>query len=108
MLLLVKPMNVPSAVHRGDIRSLEYQAINYPHRLLKRDSNGWRPIHEAVYSGDLENVQFLMENGATVHDRIGRDNDGPNCVELARESPNVDEGHPVMEYLLSLAEGAEL
>ena len=75
-----------------------------------KDYNGWRPIHEAVYRGDLETVQFLIENGASIHDRIGKGHhdDGPDILEIARQSPIVGEGHEVWQYLLSLLEGSEL
>ena len=102
--------NVPRSLQRGDIRALEYQAHYYPYRLHRKDYNGWRPIHEAVYRGDLESTQFLMEHGATIHDRIGKNDEdtGPDVLTLARQSPVVKEGHPLLEYLLSLEEGSEL
>lgn len=74
-----------------------------------KDYNGWRPIHEAVYRGDLETTQFLMEHGSSIHDRIGKGHDnGPDVLELARQSPFVTEDHELWPYLLSLVEGSEL
>ena len=100
---------MPRALNQGNIRALEYQAYNHPHRLTMKDYNGWRPVHEAVYRGDLELVQFLMARGASVHDRVEKgDEKGPDCIGLARQSPAVTEDSPLMQYLLSLAEGAEL
>lgn len=54
-------------------------------------------------------VQFLVEHGASVHDRIGKDDSGPDVLGIVRQSPKVtSEDHPIMEYLLNLMAESEL
>lgn len=45
--------------------------------------NGWEPVHEAVRSGSLEAVQFLVQNGADINSRTGRDKRGETPLALA-------------------------
>ena len=92
------------------MRALEYIAHHNPDDLLKVDYNGWRPVHEAVYKGDLEALQFLLEHGASIHDRVVREDnlEGPNVLELAKQSPAVSMEHPVMRFLLEEMGASEL
>ena len=106
-------MNVPKALQRGDIRALEYIAYHKPELLLQKDPNGWAPVHEAVYRGDLEGTQFLFENGASIHDRLdvyknGEKTAGPDCLGLAKQSPRVTDDHPLMLFLLDVMAASEL
>jgi ankyrin repeat protein len=57
-----------AAAAHGDIHRLEYLLANKMNINIK-DSNGWQPIHEAVKSGDLNVVQFLVDHGAGVGER---------------------------------------
>jgi len=45
----IKESNVPSALTRGDYRALEYIAHYHPELLLKKDPNGWQPVHEVRF-----------------------------------------------------------
>ncbi len=36
-----------------------------------RDANGWTPLHEAVRSGDLACVKFLLDRGSNINARTG-------------------------------------
>jgi ankyrin repeat protein len=78
----------------------------YPHKIHRKDYNGWAPVHEAVWSGHKKLVEFFLRNGATVHDRTGVEDEGLNLLELARAAPHMDEDHPIIQYLLEM-EGAE-
>jgi ankyrin repeat protein len=40
-----------------------------PSNTTKQDVNGWRPIHEAARSGEIEVLKFLVEHGADVNER---------------------------------------
>lgn len=103
------PDSVPRALNRGDVRALEYHALHNPHKLLEKDYNGWMPIHEAAYRGDMEGIQFLIEHGASLDDRIDNANgDGPDVRGLVQQSPWVKEDSPVLAYFASLDEGMEL
>lgn len=104
------PQVVPTAISRGDLRGLEYVAFHKPEDLTKLDYNGWRPVHEAAYRGDLDSLEFLLDNGATIYDRIGKEGDtpGPNVLEIAQQSPEVDMEHPVMLFLLDEMASSEL
>jgi ankyrin repeat protein len=94
------------------MRALEYIALHSPEKLIERDYNGWAPIHEAVYRGDLEGVQFLLENGARVEDRIEKPGGIPdmNVLELFQKSPtySANPSHPLTEFLMSQQVQAEL
>ena len=47
-------------------------------------------------------MEFLLEHGATLEDRVGADNSGPNVLELAQQSPYLNPNHEVIQYLLEL------
>lgn len=92
------------------MRALEYVALHNPDDLIKVDYNGWSPVHEAAFRGDLDSVQFLFEHGASIDDRVQREDglQGPNVLELAKQSPDVGVDHPVMEFLLEEMGESEL
>lgn len=92
---------------------MEYIALHTPEKLIEKDYNGWAPIHEAVYRGDVEGVQFLLDNGASIEDRIGKpdENPGLNVLELFQMSPLFNEmnpPHPMTQFLMSQQQQAEL
>ena len=56
-------------------------------------------------------MQFLLENGASVYDRIQKENSQPaqNVLELALASPDVNgRDDPLIQLLMGEMEGSEL
>ena len=74
--------------------------------LNQRDDNGWQPLHEAVRSGQVETVKFLLENGGNVNSLT----DGEESpLHIAREF--LPEDHELTSFLIGLGAldvGAEL
>jgi ankyrin repeat protein len=90
---------------------LEYIALHEPEKLIQKDYNGWAPIHEAVYRGDVEGVQFLLDHGASLEDRVGKPGENPaqNVVELFQRSPHYKDGnHPMVQFLMDQQKQSEL
>eukprot|EP01038_Epipyxis_sp_PR26KG_P009290 gene9290-12517_t len=65
--------------------------------LKERDENGWQAIHEAVRSGDLETVQYLIDMGADISSTI---EGGGGLLWLAKEFFPVS--HPVVQFLIEI------
>lgn len=51
----------------GNLLSVQETLRNHPHLLNAADANGWQPLHEAVHSGNLDIVKFLVKNGADLN-----------------------------------------
>ena len=49
---------------QGDIKKLKELGKKNPKALLKKDRNGWTPLHEAVRIGHTESVKYLIKFGA--------------------------------------------
>lgn len=85
------------AAATGDLDALREAARTDPAALLRADENGWQPIHEAIRTGDLEAVKFLLASGADKDAVAG--GVGTNLY-LAREL--LDEDHEIILHLESL------
>lgn len=64
------------------------------------DENGWMPLHEAARAGHLEVVQTLLEHGANVDARTGRQQDGGSVLYWAKQFLGSE--HAVVTYLEKL------
>ena len=42
---------------------------NYTFDIHARDNNGWTVLHEAAKSGDIELLQYFIENGSHVYSK---------------------------------------
>jgi len=69
------------------------------HLLDIADRNGWTPIHEAVRSGHLHVLEYLVGQGAD-YDKRTNQGYGPSALFIARDVHG-DE-HPVVEFLEEL------
>ena len=91
-------------VQRGDLRTLQYIAKINPEKLHQDDGTSakWKPIHEAVRSGHLDILKFLIEEGEADKDEwvnIG-DSRGKHPIDLATEL--LEDENPILEYLTSI------
>lgn len=64
------------------------------------DENGWMPLHEAARAGHLDAVRTLLEHGADVHARTGKQQDGGSALYWAKRFLGQD--HAVVAYLEEL------
>jgi prolyl 4-hydroxylase len=87
---------------QGDVEALRALKKNNPNALLKKDRNGWTPLHEAVRGGHGEAVKFLISAGA---DKNQRTSHGYGASPLALAIETLTENHPVSRYLMGI--GAE-
>ncbi|CAB9499639.1 Ankyrin Repeat [Seminavis robusta] len=102
--------SVPRAINRGDVRALEYIAMNMPEKITMKDYNGWEPIHEAAYAGNLDALKLLVDNGASLWSQVGRPGDtpGPNVLGIAQLNDENKPDSPVMVYLKEQMVDSEL
>ncbi len=69
-----------------------------PVSVVKRDENGWQPLHEATRSGHLPVVKFLIEEAkANKNARTGSDGTGGSPLWWAYKY--LEPEHPVVIYL---------
>jgi ankyrin repeat protein len=98
------PSEDPYVAHKaaivGDITQLARLAEEDADLIHKKDENGWRPLHEAVRTGQKHVIEFLVERGADVNELTHK---GESPLHLGRIFLDAD--HPVLSYLESL--GAE-
>lgn len=64
--------------------------------LHQPDENGWIPLHEAVRSGHVDVVKFLVEQGSDINARTNGGKGG-SAFWWARKSH--DEDHPMITYM---------
>ena len=65
----VRKLTPHGAAAMGRLDELKELVRADPSNLTKQDVNGWRPIHEAARSGEIEVLKFLVEHGADVNER---------------------------------------
>jgi ankyrin repeat protein len=87
------------------LKSLDSGSVNGSGRpnydmIHARDENDWQAIHEAARGGHLDVLKLLIEAGADLN---AITKGGGTALDWARSE--LEEGHPVIEYLESL--GAE-
>ena len=85
------------AAQVGDVAVLHVIAKSNPDALHKEDSLGWRPIHEAARSGNLEAVKTLLSYGAD-QDHVTMLGNTP--LNIAKQFLLAD--NPVIAFLESL------
>lgn len=88
-----------AAAASGNVEHLEILARTNKKLLTSRDQNGWEPLHEAVRAGQLDAVQFLLQQGADINARTGLSKQGSSPLTLALEFLKV--GDAVTTLLLS-------
>ena len=73
--------NVPTALTRGDYRALEYIAHYHPELLLKKDPNGWQPVHEVRFFlfNFVAAMAFFISNVPQIEPRL--DDSGANSLD---------------------------
>jgi len=74
----------------GPLEKLKVNIKANPEHVNVRDANGWTPLTEAVRSGKLEVVDFLMSRGADVNARMGPAQDGASLLYFAVEQHGED------------------
>lgn len=84
---------------QGDIDGLKGLIKANPKALLRKDRNGWMPIHEAVRAGSKDAVKFLVDNGSDMNSRTHH-GEGSSPLALAIEV--LTERHPVSKYLMEI------
>lgn len=72
----VRKLTPHSAAAMGRLDVLQELVKADPSNLTKQDVNGWRPIHEAARSGEIEVLKFLVEHGADVNERTNEGSGG--------------------------------
>lgn len=53
------------AIQRGDVMVVNELATSAAHRLLKENKDGWIPLHDAAFCGQLECMKILLK-GMTI------------------------------------------
>ena len=62
--------------------------------LHSSDANGWQPIHEAVRSGNIDVLKYIVSMGA---DLGARTTNGATVLWLAKQF--LPKGHVIITYL---------
>jgi len=83
----------------GNYSSLKTIAKLHPEKLTEKDSNGWRPIHEASRKGSLESLKILVEAGVGINE-VTNGSSGETPLDLAIADHG--EESDVVMYLLSM------
>ena len=81
----------------GKLSDLIYSYQLSPLSIIKRDENGWQPLHEAARAGHLNIVKYLVEQGSNVDSRTGSNGSGGSVLWWALKFHGED--HPVVIYL---------
>ena len=84
---------------QGDLNGLKDLASKNRKALLKKDRNGWTPLHEAIRIGHTDSVKYLISIGA---DKNSRTHHGKGATPLNLAITELTENHPVSRYLTSI------
>ena len=81
----------------GALKTLQEIAGVNKNDLHLKDENGWQPLHEAVRSGHVDIVDFLVKNGGDVNKSTNQDGTGGSPLWWAIK-PH-DAGHEMIRFL---------
>jgi hypothetical protein len=63
----LEPGKAAIMAQNGNLRGLQAFSKFYPKALTEADPFGFTPFHEAIRSGNLETVKFLLDRGADLN-----------------------------------------
>ena len=75
------------AAEQGDLNICRMLLQSYNFVIHERDDDGLTVLHSAVLSGELELLQYLIENGSDV---FSKTKDGRNCLHIAAEKGHLN------------------
>lgn len=90
-------MNPWTLASHGTLDALESLAKLDPSQLHKADQNGWTPLFFAARKGNLEIVQYLVEQGVDINAQSTNSKE----TALVVADRYFGEGNPVSRYLIS-------
>ncbi|CAG0892074.1 unnamed protein product [Darwinula stevensoni] len=77
------------ACQDGNLAQVE-NLLNQGHKVNVRDKAGWLPLHDSAWKGHAEIVKLLLDKGAWMNDRGGRDCDGRTPLHEASRWGQLD------------------
>ena len=96
--------DIHQAASNGDVRALEIildEEEDVDEAINKRDIHDWTPLAYAVVHGHYDAVQFLVENGASIDEKI--DYGASTPISLGQDV--VNEHEKIVMYLLDQMDG---
>jgi prolyl 4-hydroxylase len=85
----------------GDVKGIIQLGKINQHLLLRRDANGWQPIHEATRAGHINVVKVLIEQfTVNVNSRTGIQEDGHTPLSIAFD--RYGKFHTMVQYLRAI------
>ena len=75
------------AAEQGDLNICRMLLQSYNFVIHETDDDGLTVLHSAVLSGELELLQYLIENGSDV---FSKTKDGRNCLHIAAEKGHLN------------------
>uniref|UniRef100_A0A7S2YK33 Uncharacterized protein n=2 Tax=Entomoneis paludosa TaxID=265537 RepID=A0A7S2YK33_9STRA len=88
--------NAHSLAAGGSLSRFKEAVDENPELLFQKDSNGWKPIHEAARGGHVKVLQYMIDKGVDVNDRT---NDGKGASPLWWTLQYFPDNHPAAELL---------
>lgn len=84
--------------HAGDLDGIKRVLDSHPGYVNARDDNGWTPLHMAVQTGSTEGVELLLERGADLYAKTGKEEQGRSPLQWAKKLHGNE--HPLIAVLL--------
>ena len=84
-------------VIEGNLEMLKNVLDKHGHLVNVRDQNGWSALHEAVRKGETAAVELLLNRGAEMNLRTGKNENGDSPLSLAKYFLGAD--HEVTKLL---------